>query len=198
MLEYYGLGEKYELVKEWYDGYRFGETKIYCPLEKASLDTRDEIERLIAGESIWKAVNEELAYKDLYENLENVWGILFATGYLTQSGEAEGEMRRLKIPNREKENFYHGFLLGLLRIKEDWKVLSNKESGKGYADILIEIFSEKVGLVIEVKYAENGNLSAGCEEALAQVKRSEYTKQLYLDGMKRVIACGIACHIKDC
>lgn len=294
MLNYYELGDKYELIKNWYDGYRFGDADVYCPwdviyyvdklqvkrtlqpqnywsntssndvlrrlLMKASPETRDEIERLIAGEAVMKQVNEELTYKELYDSIENVWSVLFATGYLTQQGEANGRMRRLVIPNREihdifmtqirgwmqekaredrvrlnafceafknadgekvqtifteflnetvsvrdtavrkelKENFYHGFLLGLLRFKEDWKVISNRESGQGYADIVIEIFAEKTGIVIEVKYAENGDLDGGCREAMAQIEREGYADQLGLNGMSRVIKCGIACHVKNC
>lgn len=294
MLKYYELDDKYDVIKEWYDGYRFGDVDVYCPwdvisyvnkllvkrnwqpqnywantssndvlkrlLEKATSETKDEIERLIAGESVIKRINEELTYKELYDSIENVWSVLFVTGYLTQQGESYGKMRRLVIPNREvhdifmtqirgwmqdkaredrvrlnafceafrnadgetvqtifteylnetvsvrdtavrkelKENFYHGFLLGLLRFKEDWKVLSNRESGQGYADIVIEIFSEKTGIVVEVKYAENGDLDAGCREAMAQIEREEYANQPNLDGMSRVIKCGIAFHVKNC
>lgn len=294
MLEYYELSDKYDLIKDWYDGYRFGNADVYCPwdviyyvdklqvrrtlqpqnywsntssndvlrrlLEKAASETKDEIERLIAGESVIKRINEELTYKELYDNIENVWSVLYVTGYLTQQGESDGKMRRLVIPNREihdifmtqirgwmqdkaredrvrlnafceafrnadgetvqtifteylnetvsvrdtavrkelKENFYHGFLLGLLRFKEDWKVLSNRESGQGYADIMIEIFAEKTGIVIEVKYAENDDLDAGCREAMAQIEREGYANQPNLDGMSRVIKCGIACHVKNC
>lgn len=294
MLDVYGLEDKYDVIKAWYDGYHFGDADVYCPwdvinyvskllakrtlppqdfwtntssnevirklLERASFSTRNEIERLIAGESIGKAVSEELTYKELYDNVENLWSILFTTGYLTQRGEAEGERIQLTIPNREihgifmtqirtwmqdkaredksrldafcnsfknadqklaekifteylnemisvrdtavrkelKENFYHGFLLGLLRFKEDWKVISNRESGKGYADIVVEIFAEKTGIVIEMKYAEDGNLEAGCKEAIEQIKKEGYESQLYLDGMSMVIRCGIACHVKSC
>ena len=294
MLGEYGLEEKYEIIKEWYNGYRFGNSDVYCPwdvinyvsklqikrtvppqdfwmntsgnevikklLEQASSSTRNEIERLIAGESIGKAVNEELTYKELYDHIENIWSILFAAGYLTQRGEAEGRMYRLAIPNREihtifmtqirawmqdkaredvgrlnafcqafkdadkenaekifteyldetisvrdtavrkelKENFYHGFLLGLLRFKEDWKVTSNRESGKGYADIVVEVFSEKTGIVIEMKYAEDGNLEGSCKEAMKQIEEGGYVNQLDLDGMDNIIRCGIACHVKSC
>ena len=294
MLGEYGLEEKYEIIKEWYNGYRFGNSDVYCPwdvinyvsklqikrtvppqdfwmntsgnevikklLEQASSSTRNEIERLIAGESIGKAVNEELTYKELYDHIENIWSILFAAGYLTQRGEAEGRMYRLAIPNREihtifmtqirawmqdkaredvgrlnafcqafkdadkenaekifteyldetisvrdtavrkelKENFYRGFLLGLLRFKEDWKVTSNRESGKGYADIVVEVFSEKTGIVIEMKYAEDGNLEGSCKEAMKQIEEGGYVNQLDLDGMDNIIRCGIACHVKSC
>ncbi len=294
MLSYYGLNDKYDTVKEWYDGYHFGDADVYCPwdvvsyvnklqakrtlppqdfwsntssndvvkrfLEQANPTTRDEIERLIAGEYVVKTINEELTYKELYDNIENIWSVLFTTGYLTQRTEAEGNMRRLVIPNREihnifmnqirvwmqsraredgvrlnefcdafrnadrervrtifteyftetvsvrdtavrkefKENFYHGFLLGLLRFKEDWKVISNRESGSGYADIVIELLADLLGIVIEVKYAENGNLEAGCAEAMEQIERNRYAERLRLDGMRKILKCGIACHMKRC
>lgn len=294
MLEYYGFGDKYETIKKWYDGYRFGNTDVYCPwdvinyvdkllvkptyqpenfwcntssndvikkfLAQASSDTREEIEHLIAGESVTKIIRQELTYKEIYDSIENMWGILFATGYLTQSGEAEGKMMNLVIPNLEihdifmtqisrwmqeraredkerlsmfceafhsadaetvqtifaeyltetvsvrdtavrkemKENFYHGFLLGLLRFKENWRVISNRESGDGYADIVVEIFSEKTGIVIEIKYAEHGDLDDGCREAMRQIEEKGYNCQLHLDGMSKIIKCGIACHVKRC
>lgn len=294
MLAYYGLEDKYDLIKEWYDGYCFGDADVYCPwdvvcyvdklLEKRTLppqdfwsntssnevikkflqmaesDTRDEIERLIAGESVIKTVREELTYRELYDSIENIWSILFTTGYLTKRGEAEENGLRLVIPNREihnifmtqirswmqkkiredrerldafcrafrdadgekvqsifteflyetvsvrdtavrkdlKENFYHVFLLGLLRFQENWKVLSNRESGKEYADIVVEIFSEKTAIVIEMKYAENGDLEAACGEALRQIEEEGYAEGPHLDGMDRVIKCGMACHVKRC
>ena len=140
MLEYYGLSGKYDTVKQWYDGYRFGNVDVYCPwdvisycdeltddpsagpkdywsntssndvvrrlLEKSTAAMRDDIERLISGESVTKEVNEELTYNDLYSRAENVWSVLFTTGYLTQRGKADGEFRRLAIPNREIQNIF--------------------------------------------------------------------------------------------
>lgn len=294
MLEYYGLSGKYDTVKQWYDGYRFGNVDVYCPwdvisycdeltddpsagpkdywsntssndvvrrlLEKSTAAMRDDIERLISGESVPKEVNEELTYNDLYSRAENVWSVLFTTGYLTQRGKADGEFRRLAIPNREiqnifmnqirewmqakvredgarlqefcealknadtgsvqsiftgflgetisirdtavknelKENFYHGFLLGLLRSRENWKVVSNRESGTGFADITVEIFAEKTGIVIELKYPEKGNLDAGCRKAMEQIEAKNYAEQLRNDGMQKIIKCGIACYGKEC
>ena len=294
MLAYYKLEEKYSSIKEWYDGYRFGDADVYCPwdvvvyvdklcvkenippsdywsntssnyilkklLEQATPDTRDEIERLIAGETVWKEIKEELTYKELYDSIEHVWSVLFTTGYLTKRGEGMGKVRQLAIPNREihnifmtqirewmqvevrkddtrllafckafeqadaeqveqifsgylndtisirdtavrkelKENFYHGFLLGLLRYRRDWKVLSNRESGRGYADIVIELFMQKMGIVIELKYVDDGNLEAGCQAALAQIEQEGYTSQPELDGMKKILKCAMACHVKDC
>lgn len=294
MLDYYDLSDKFDTVKEWYDGYRFGDTDVYCPwdvvsyinklrvkrtlpprdywsntssndvirhfLEMASSETRDEIERLIAGESVSKFVSDELTYKDLYNNIENVWSVLFTTGYLTQHGEAGHNVWKLAIPNREihnlfmlqirewmqgkvledkarlntfcdavektdaetvqsvfseylretisirdnavreelKENFYHGFLLGLLRSRADWKVLSNREGGEGYTDIVIEIYPKKLGIIIEMKYAGNGDLNEGCQNALSQIRDKNYADQPRIDGMTKIVCCSIACHAKEC
>lgn len=140
MLAYYGLTERYESVRDWYDGYHFGNEDIYCPwdvisycdeltddpfaepkdywsntssndvvrkfLEKASPDTRDDIERLIAGEVVVKEIEEELTYKALYDRPDHVWSILFATGYLTQRGKNSGKGYQLAIPNREIHNIF--------------------------------------------------------------------------------------------
>ena len=98
----------------------------------------------------------------------------------------------------KKENFYHGILLGLLSHREDWVVTSNVESGDGYSDILVELEDEGVGIVIEVKYAKNGNLEAGCREALEQIERMKYCDTLLEDGMEQVLKYGIACYKKKC
>ena len=135
ILHYYGLGEKYELIKTWYDGYRFGDTDIYCPwdvvnyvdllrsepdalpetywvntsgndiikhfLQKTTAGTKKELELLIDGGSIKKKINQELTYRDLYQSLDNLWSVLFTTGYLTLRGKPEGDMFELAIPNLE-------------------------------------------------------------------------------------------------
>lgn len=151
MLNYYDLSDKFELIKDWYDGYRFGNADVYCPwdviyyvdklqvkktlppqnywantssndvlrwlLMKTSSETRDEIERLIAGEAVVKQLNEELTYKELYDNIENVWSVLFATGYLTQQGEANGRMSRLVIPNRKIHDIFMTQIRGWMQEK---------------------------------------------------------------------------------
>lgn len=155
MLAYYGLEDKYDLIKEWYDGYSFGDADVYCPwdvicyvdklLEKRTLppqdfwsntssnevikkflqmaesDTRDEIERLIAGEAVVKTVREELTYRELYDSIENIWSVLFTTGYLTKRGEAEEKRLRLVIPNREIHNIFMTQIRGWMqkKIRED-------------------------------------------------------------------------------
>ena len=297
MLKFYGLADKFDLVKKWYDGYRFGDADVYCPwdvinyckelradpealpkafwintsgndiirkfIQKAGPQTKREIEALIAGESVLHPVHQELTYRDLYESKNNLWSILFTTGYLTQRGREESAaypLYRLAIPNLEirqifvqqvmewfqeevhrdapkldafcaafsradgkeieegftaylrktisirdtgvkktkKENFYHGILLGLLSHREDWIILSNAESGDGYSDILAEIEEEGIGIVIEVKYSEDGDLEKGCREALDQIERLGYATRLRQDGMKQIIRYGIACYKKQC
>lgn len=313
MLEYYGVREKYREIREWYDGYRFGRTDVYCPwdvincvdlfcedpdarprafwintsgndiirrfLQMATRKTRREIEDLIAGETVRKKINQELTYRELYENIDNLWSVLFTTGYLTCRGEPDGDFYPLAIPNLEirriftdqvmewfqeearrdtsmleefckavargdaqtteklftdylqktisirdtsvrkekKENlpggkattkgskgqnpsvcFYHGILLGLLSYREDWDVDSNVESGDGYSDIQVEIESERIGIVIEVKYPDRGDLEAGCREALKQIEDTGYVDRLREDGMTTIIRYGIACWKKRC
>jgi len=294
MLADYDLTEHYEDVKHWYDGYRFGETDVYCPwdvisycdelcadtdaqpqeywsntssnsivkrfLLKASKQTQSEIERLIAGEFVIKEIHQELTYKELDKTIDNLWSVLFMTGYLTQRGRAKEKKYELVIPNYEirqifvtqirewfqetvkkdapklsafcyaftegdagkieelfnaylkktisihdtavrkenKENFYHGILLGLLSHREDWVILSNAETGEGYSDIQIEIEEMGIGIVIEVKYAENNTLDAGCQKALGQIEKNRYEETLVEHGMTTIFKYGIACYKKSC
>ncbi len=229
-------------------------------LRMAKSTTKREIEELIAGGTVVKMLKEELTYRDLYQSIENVWSVLFTTGYLTQQGKPSGRKVRLTIPNEEirnlfmnqilewiqdvaredgaflnafceafkngdaaeaqnrftrylqetisirdtavrqdlRESFYHGILLGLLAYKDEWYVYSNKESGAGYCDILVESAREKVGIVIEVKYAEDGNLKDACSRALDQIDSRGYTASLLADGMRKILKYGVACHGKEC
>lgn len=229
-------------------------------IDLANGKTRDEIERLIAGETILKEINQELTYGELDNSIENLWSVLFTTGYLTQRGMADGdkyylvipnyEIRKLFIrqirewfryqagrdrktldkfcnafpdgdgalieelfndylwntisirdtaaPNEKKENFYHGILLGILGFQDDWIVKSNAESGIGYSDILIETRRNRIGIVVEMKYAEDGNLEAACQKALQQIEDKKYEARLKEDGMRSIIKYGIACYKKEC
>ena len=229
-------------------------------IDLANGKTKDEIERLIAGETIVKEINQELTYGELDNSIENLWSVLFTTGYLTQRGMADGdkyylvipnyEIRKLFIrkirewfryqagsdrkrldkfcnafpdgdgslieelfndylwntisirdtaaPNEKKENFYHGILLGILGFQDDWIVKSNAESGIGYSDILIETRRNRIGIVVEMKYAENGNLEAACQKALQQIEDKKYEARLKEDGMRSIIKYGIACYKKEC
>ncbi len=294
ILKDYGLSAHYADMKEWYDGYRFGNTDIYCPwdviryskslcmdeeakpedfwsnssgnaivrrfIDKADASTKNEIERLIAGEYIEKEILQELTYEELDDKIENLWSVLFTTGYLTQQGRTDDDRYRLAIPNKEirnlfikkvrewfrdaskndgkaleefcnafiqknsqkieqlfgdylwntisirdtavakdkKENFYHGILLGLLGYKSNWIIKSNAESGTGYSDILIEAPDNRTGIVIELKYAENGNMDKACLDAIKQIEEKDYVGRLKQDGMRNFISYGIACYKKDC
>ncbi len=222
--------------------------------------TKAQIERLISGESVQKRIEEQLTYNTIYDNIENLWSLLFSTGYLTPADMPDGNLVRLKIPNNEvrdifsgfilqlfeekvaedgtlvtefcsalkngdtaevkrvfekgmektisirdtavkkefKENFYHGLILGILFFKNDWGVSSNREAGDGYYDIQIEIEDEEIGIVIEVKYAEGGDLDTFCQEALDQINRNNYTAELKEDDMHRILKYGFACYKKQC
>ena len=228
--------------------------------ESASAATKREIERLVAGEVITKEIRQELTYPEMYETIDNIWSLLFTTGYLTQRGKAEGRQMKLAIPNLEirdifvtqimeffkenvredgetlnrfcyalqngsaenvekifteylkktisirdsfikndmKENYFHGVLIGILGVKERWGVSSNKEMGEGYADILVEPDTGDMGIIIEVKYAHDGNLDAACEEALSQVEENGYEDDLVDEGVEHILKYGIACHKKRC
>lgn len=294
ILEDYDLSDHYPDVKEWYDGYHFGNTDIYCPwdvirycknlcadpaalpedfwsnssgnamvrrfIDKADIRTKNEIERLIAGEDIEKDISQELTYDEIDKSIENLWSVLFTTGYLTHKGCTESGRYRLAIPNKEvrnlfirkirewfsdvtrndgktleefcnafvdrdpgkieqifgdylwntisirdtatakakKENFYHGILLGLLGYKASWLIKSNAESGTGYSDILVEVPDNRTGIVIELKYAEDGDMDAACSRALEQIEEKDYVDKLRQDGMRNYIKYGIACFKKDC
>ncbi len=294
MLAYYDLADQYEPAREWYDGYLFGDTGIYCPwdvinyvdllraepdaeprpfwintsgndiirslLGRATQTTRQELQRLVEGGSMDKAISRELTYRELYSSIDNLWSVLYATGYLTVRERPRGEIFRLVIPNREirqiyvkqimewiqeeasrdtpllerlcaafeagdargaeesfgtflsrtisirdswapkgrKENFYHGVLLGLLGYREDCAIFSNVESGDGFSDILIESGDGELGIVIEVKYPDGGDLEKGCREALEQIERMGYEERLRQDDIERVLKYGIACNRKKC
>ncbi len=70
-------------------------------LQKASAGTKRELEQLIAGKSVYKKINQELTYWDLYKNIDNLWSVLFTTGYLTQCKRIDGDIFELIIPNLE-------------------------------------------------------------------------------------------------
>lgn len=295
MLKYYHCTNRYSDIKEWYDGYHFGNADIYCPwdvinfvkklltdsnakpsafwinssgndlvklfVDKADQSTKDEIERLVAGKSVTKRIRLDLTYDEIENSIDNVWSVLFTTGYLTNIGNPESGVYELVIPNREvhevfvlqiqewfqrsvakeesmpefskailnadaeelqkqlnvimsrmisvldtkareeqKENFYHGLLLGLLRgSKPDWLIKSNRESGDGYSDILIEPENPDAGIIIEVKYAASiSGLDKACENAMAQIKNRRYDETLRENGRCDILAYGIAFHKKRC
>lgn len=230
-------------------------------IDKADKTTRNEIERLIHGESIEKAIRLELTYDEIDTTIDNLWSVLFTTGYLTQTCRAEKEIYSLKIPNKEikevfvlqiqewfkniiqkdtrplqnfctsfldgnieeiqnylmhtlsnmvsildtkardnqKENFYHGLLLGLLRSDPNWLIHSNAESGDGFSDILIEPENPDAGIIIEVKYSSSfTGLEKLCDTALMQIKKRRYDEKLRNEGRNEILAYGISFCKKRC
>ena len=236
-------------------------------VDKADQTTRDEIEKLVAGGFVEKQLRLDLTYDEIDSTIDNLWSVLFTTGYLTKIGEvkvpdSESYAYKLVIPNKEvrevfilqiqewfkavvakdddtmkllsraildkdekqiarqlnivmsrmisildtkapdamKENFYHGLLLGLLRgSNPDWLIKSNRESGDGFSDILIEPEDPDAGIVIEVKYAkEMKELDAACEAAMAQIKNKRYDEALRDEGRCDILAYGIAFCRKRC
>ena len=107
-------------------------------------------------------------------------------------------IRDTAVAKDKKENFYHGILLGLLGYKASWLIKSNTESGTSYSDILVEVPNNRTGIVIELKYSENGDMDAACDEALNQIEEKSYVAKLKQDGMRNFIKYGIACFKKDC
>lgn len=91
-------------------------------------------------------------------------------------------------------------LLGLLAFKGSWVVYSNREAGEGYADILIEIDNDDrlLGIVIEVKYARDGNLDASCQEALGQIENRRYGDAFYDEDIEDALRYGIAFYKDKC
>ena len=295
LLADYHLKDHIEETKEWYDGYHFGDTDVYCPwdvvnhvdclledpnaepqsywintsgndlvkrfIDKADKTTRNEIERLIAGDMIEKSIRMELTYDEIDNSIDNLWSILFTTGYLTQQGKSERGVYRLVIPNKEirevyilqiqewfkdsvlhnrepinqllkaikegdadtvekdltkilvntisifdtksrkeeKEIFYHGIVLGLLRCESEWLIQSNIESGDGLVDILIETEDPDAGIIIELKYAQTfQGLSKACENAMRQIRERRYDERLRNEGRNDILAYGIAFCKKKC
>ena len=161
LLEYYDLSDYYDVVKEWYDGYHFGNVDVYCPWDVISYvdelkanpslvpknywantssnnvvrhfieradggATKRELERLIAGEIVTKEIHQELTYKELYDSIDNIWSVLFTTGYLTQRGKPNGDMFNLVIPNMEIRKIFTGQIMKLFKdnVKKDGEALN--------------------------------------------------------------------------
>ena len=228
---------------------------------KADQTTKDEIEQLIAGDVIEKKIRQDLTYDEIDQSVDNLWSVLFTTGYLTQTGRAERGIYKLMIPNKEvrevfidqiqqwfdqtvvndedrmssfyqsfaqgkakdvqdqltsilaetisildtkarneeKENFYHGMMLGLLRNRRNWIVRSNVESGEGFVDILIKPEDPDEGILIELKYSKTfDGLEKACERAMEQIKDRRYDEALREEGRCHILAYGIAFCKKRC
>ncbi|MCL1917746.1 MAG: ATP-binding protein [Peptococcaceae bacterium] len=293
MLADYNLSSAYNDMREWYNGYRFGDANVYCPwdiinhvaklknnpnirpkcywnntssnsmvkrfIDKADDTTRSEIEDLIAGKSVTKVIRETLTYGELDKNINNLWSMLFLTGYVTRTQDPVGlqsEPINLIIPNLEireifiekirdwfeeklddariqeelqrlyrafleadcdtieeilhnqlratisyfdnYENYYHGFLTGLL-IGGAWSIKSNQESGSGRSDLLLTASDGSTGIVIEVKHAKKPeDIPVMCEAALNQIDKKRYKDAFLASRVKQIRVYGITFWQKSC
>ena len=290
-LRFYGREGKREVMKRWYDGYRFGSAEVYNPwsvikyiqdiaenenylprpywantssnnivktlVEKADISVKEEIEKLIGGGAVEKAVHEEVTYGDMDGNQDNLWNFLFFTGYLKKVEERiEGRTIRLKlaIPNEEvryiyentiinwfrerikkedlsllyrsleegdcqaageiiashlagtisfydyAENFYHGFMLGMLSQADRYIVRSNRESGNGRYDIVMKTPSRRgLAILIELKAALSmDDLEKACQRGLSQIEEMGYGRELQEDGYRNIKRYAVAFYKKDC
>lgn len=289
--DYYKIGEKFEEIKKWYDGYRFGVTEIYNPwsvlnyiqsvvtipdalpeqywsntssnsiihelIVKGDRRTKDDIETLITGGSIDKPVYDDITYANMNINSDYIWSFLLHTGYLKsvknyQKGiynyftavipnleivsvyentfrqwfdesiriadksvllkavlEGNAEIFQLEV-NRwllrsisyhdGYENFYHGFLVGLLEYSDDYLVESNRESGTGRNDIIVKnVLTHDIAVVIEIKTVKKDEtLDEQCDIALEQIKENQYKINLGYEGYKNIVKLGIAFKGKQC
>ena len=291
--EDYHLSHKYDLIKEWYNGYIMGETNVYNPwsvvrfikdlcedenklpcsywantssnnivkklIERADEETKAEIETLIEGMNIEKPVHEDFTYDEVYQSIDNLWNFMFFTGYFKKISERMDKSTnqiffRLAIPNKEVnyifrtkvlswfrekteerdlsvlynalvnkdvsvleeelneilmetisfndayENFYHGFVTGVLSGMKNYRVKSNREGGSGRSDLFIQpITRRKAAFVIEFKVADKfEQLEQKAEEALQQIADRHYVEELRNDGYQNVIQYGISFFRKDC
>ena len=293
MLDYFGLKTKESLIKEWYDGYMFGNSEVYNPwsvvnfvnkltvnentlpspfwsnvssnsivkdlIERADSIAKEEIEGLISGKTIEKPVREEITYEDVYNSQDNLWNFLFFTGYLKKVSErmegGDTRMVTLSLPNIEVrriykdkilswfeeriahedltalyqalldgdesaltlelnrilissisyydsvEAFYHGFLLGLLRLMRNVIITSNQESGHGRGDLMIQLREPKEfrGIIIEFKVTKVfSELESACAEALSQIEIKDYAANFRAQGINKILKYGITFCGKRC
>lgn len=291
IMKYYEVEGRFPVMKEWYDGYLFGETEVYNPwsvinfmsdlyagkdafprpywintssndiikdmIAQADRDTKGQIEALLGGGTLDIQVHEEVNYGDMHSRGENLWNFLCFTGYLTKQDEYFRESSvylRVRIPNTEvktiyqttilgwfrkqiekqdfhdlyrameegdegkvseilngqlfstisfydsAENFYHGFLTGILSQSQDYLVKSNRESGDGRADIIIKSPSLRGrSFILELKVSASvDDLEADAEKALEQIYEKKYMEELRAEGYRKIDCYGISFYRKDC
>ena len=291
MMQYYGVESRFSTMKEWYNGYTFGDTQVYNPwsvinymsdlntkltvfprsywintssndiikdlIVRADRETKSQIETLLRGDTLDIQVHEEVTYGDMYSNNENLWNFLYFTGYLTKEKEYFKEsiiFLKVLIPNIEvktiyqstilnwmkgnikkenfhdlyqaiedgnedkmrdilnsqlfqtisffdsAENFYHGFLTGILSQSENYLVKSNRESGDGRSDITVKSPSLRGrSFVLELKVSDSvDNLEVDAERALQQIYDRNYMEELRTEGYRKIDCYGISFYRKDC
>lgn len=291
MMEYYGVENRFPTMKEWYDGYTFGDTEVYNPwsvinfmydlyakadayprpywintssndiikdmIVRADREAQGQIETLLNGGILEIQVHEEVTYEDMHARGENLWNFLYFTGYLTKKSDrfsGSSVFLQVRIPNTEvktiyrntilgwfrkriekqdfrdlyqameegdaqkmedilneqlfatisfydnAENFYHGFLAGILSQSQDYLVKSNRESGNGRSDIMLRSPSLRGrAFVLELKVSDSiHDLEADAEKALKQVYDKKYMEELRTEGYRKIGCYGISFYRKDC
>ena len=291
MCKDYDLCDKFEEMREWYNGYLFGDTNVYNPwscikyvkahvtkkdvfpeaywvntssnsivkdlIERADDSKKQVIEDLIAGGEITIPVHEDITYGEIYNSEDNLWNFMFFTGYFKKTKEMYEDRKRyitIKIPNwevdyifREKvlswfeekvketdrsalfsaivagdtaaftrelktllqqtisfhdfyENFYHGFVAGVLTGMKGYVIKSNREGGRGRSDIFIyPISREEEAFVLEFKIGESFvELPKKAREAIGQIKKKNYEQELKDLGFTKIKRYGIGFYAKDC
>ena len=291
MMAYYGVESRFPSMKEWYDGYLFGDTEVYNPwsvvkflydlysdvnafprpywintssndiikgmISRAGREMKGRIEMLLGGKALDIQVHEEVTYGDMYSNGENLWNFLYFTGYLTKESEYfKGKYTFLKVrmPNLEvmtiyettimnwmedaikkedfhdlyramengdarrmtdilngqlfhtisfydsAENFYHGFLAGILSQSENYLVKSNRESGNGRSDIMVKSPSLRGrSFILEIKVSDSvDDLEDDAKKALQQIYEKRYMEELRTEGYRKIDCYGVSFFRKDC
>lgn len=291
LLSFYQLDDKFDEVKNWYDGYRFGKTEIYNPwsiinyvnaamtdpqayprpywsntssnsiikelIENADSAMKQEIEDLIAGGRVKKPVHEDITYDSIYESQDNLWDFLYFTGYLKsgrESFEDDTEYVEFMIPNREirtiykrtimtwfdkkmqnmdrseliraledgdcelfekmvseqlletisffdyAENYYHGFLAGLLKGAGQYLVISNRESGEGRPDLILKTPSVRgSAIILELKVSDTFQaMEQECRNALRQIESADHEAGLRAEGYSDIKKYGMCFYRKEC
>lgn len=291
MMSYYEVENRFQTMKEWYDGYLFGDTEVYNPwsvikylydlysdvgafphpywintssndiikdlIARADRETKGQIETLLGGGTLDIQVHEEVTYGDMHSSGESLWNFLYFTGYLTKESEYFKESSiflRARIPNIEvktiyqntilnwlkaaikkedfhdlyqameegdarrmadilngqlfrtisfydsAENFYHGFLTGILSQSENYLVKSNRESGNGRSDIMVKSPSLRGrSFIVEVKVSDSvDDLEKDAKKALQQIYDKKYMEELRLEGYRKIDCYGISFFRKDC
>jgi hypothetical protein len=293
MLAAYQLESHSGMIKEWYDGYKFSNSKVYNPwslinvvknlcsdpnrapepywantssnsivrtlIDKADDAVKADLDTLIAGGTIKKAIHEDITYDEIEKNIDNIWNFLFFTGYLKKAGEQTDDedtiIFELQIPNREllylfrnkilewfketliarndlsklyaavldgdievfqkefstllmksisfydnQENFYHGFLTGILSGINGYIVKSNRESGNGRSDVAMHYVNiDGKAVIFELKIAKSAReLPECCDAALRQIEEKNYEQEWIDEGYTDILKYGIAFYKKSC
>lgn len=215
ILKDYDMQDHFQEVKEWYDGYHFGNADIYCPwdvinyVEHLQYDPKAEPEAYWINSSGNDLVKRFVDKADQTTKDEDRMNGLYQAIALGKAEEIQMQLTQIlgqmisildtKARNEEKENFYHGLMFGLLRNHRKWVVKSNVETGDGFADILLKPEDPDDGIIIELKYSKTlDGLEKACENAIAQIKDRRYEEILREEGRNKILAYGIAFCKKRC